>query len=165
MRAIKAACAPGRYDSRAAVAPRLPAPTCAAPVAASPAHPAHPTPLAQTSARDIGADEAKRVLASFSPPPAAQPLAASPAPLSWASEYDLGAAGARRLLAMCGGGGVSESLGGAATSTKGLDVEFDKGAAEARQIFALAGQFNGKGARIDAEQQAGAEWARKLLGK
>jgi hypothetical protein len=90
--------------------------------------------------------------------------------MSWASEYDLGAAGARRLLALTGAAprpspGVSESPRGVAASTKGLNAEFDKGAGAAHKIFALAGQFNGKGAPIDAEQEAGAAAARKLLGK
>ncbi len=106
-RAIKAACAPGRYDPQAPEALQSLASTRTAPIAAAPlSSPAHPAPLAQTSDYDLGADQARRSPASFSSPFAAQPLAASPAPpapgaiaaTSWLNDYDKGLAHFRELL-------------------------------------------------------------------
>jgi hypothetical protein len=128
MRAIKAACAPGPYDPKAAVALQPLASTRTATVAAAPlSSPAHPTPLA---------------LASFSSPPAAQPLAASPAPMSdFDRDYALGAAYARRLLGLTGTAPIAASAQPLAAhpvhpaQTSEFERDYARGAAYARKLL------------------------------
>ena len=145
MRAVKAACAPGRYDPRAPVAPQRLASTRTAPIAAAPLSSlALPTPLAPMSDDDRSMDEAWR-LPSFASPPATQSLAASPAPdaiaaTSQLTDYEKGAAEARKLLGKTAGASRSSPAHPASPAPDAIAAtsqltDYEKGAAEARKLL------------------------------